>query len=371
MRKSKKNLENDIIAVNTLYAYFQGCTDSKDMVAPEITYNEEQYDMTFTKRKDGRYTKSITINHQRHFIYGNTQKECYTKYIALKKEIKDKYIKFTTTTKCIDWLRYWFDNFKKPFVSIDTQKEIKRIIEDKLSHFHKKALNKINTLELQEYFNKMDKSRTKEKIILYFKASLDKAVDLGKIKSNPFNAYIKDKKINNVRPPFTYQEQCIILDRIKNERIYAGIIIYLITGLRKEELDIKNLENNLDITSKTLKAENLKQREDEPQYKYIDLSDNAVSFITDNMLNLKSMTTEYIYRQFKLILDELGIKGSIHTLRHTFATNHMYLGTPIKMISTWLGHSTTQITQDIYIALDKNITKENINKLYNNLYLNF
>ncbi len=90
-----------------------------------------------------------------------------------------------------------------------------------------------------------------------------------------------------------------------------------------------------------------------------------------NKNNITSQKVDRVYRRFSEILKELNIEGSIHTLRHTFATNHFYLGTPDKIIRNWLGHSTIQITKDIYTNLDRTITKEKVIKLYNNLYFKF
>lgn len=147
-----------------------------------------------------------------------------------------------------------------------------------------------------------------------------------------------------VKLSFTYGEQEEIINKIKGDKIEIAILIYLITGLRKSELNYTSLEKDLNFVTKTLKAINLKQREDEPPIKYIDLSDNAIKHILQNLKTLKSLNENIVYRRFKKIT---------------------------KIYSSWLGHSTTKITEDIYTSIDKNITKEKINKLYNNLYLNF
>ena len=42
------------------------------------------------------------------------------------------------------------------------------------------------------------------------------------------------------------------------------------------------------------------------------------------------------------------------------------LGADIKQISLYMGHTSTQITLDIYTDIDKNLTKEKLIKLHNN-----
>ena len=91
----------------------------------------------------------------------------------------------------------------------------------------------------------------------------------------------------------------------------------------------------------------------------------------NNLDILKKYDDEMCYREFSAIMKELGIKKSIVNLRHTFATNHLYLGTPEFVISKEMGHSTSQITKDNYMNIDFHLNKEKIFKLYNNLYTIF
>jgi integrase/recombinase XerD len=48
-------------------------------------------------------------------------------------------------------------------------------------------------------------------------------------------------------------------------------------------------------------------------------------------------------------LTVLGKRISAHTLRHTFATHAIKNGKSVKAVSVYLGHSTTAITQDMYV----------------------
>ncbi len=53
---------------------------------------------------------------------------------------------------------------------------------------------------------------------------------------------------------------------------------------------------------------------------------------------------------FKRILRKAGLKGSIHTLRHTFASHLAMAGVSMKLIAAALGHASTQTTE-IYAHL--------------------
>lgn len=321
------------------------------------------------KRKDKRYVKTIQTNYKRKYIYAKTQTELAKKVKQYKNSFKQ--ININNAYKSLNkWLSEWFELYKKPFVAIDTQKDIKNIIFNHLKNFGNIELKNITTKNTQIYLNRLPNNRTKEKIMLYLNEALEKARVLKKIKSNPFEDIVKPKKLNNKKRPFTYAEQVKVLNRLQNEEIKPIILFYLVTGLRKEELNIKHILEDISEDTKVLKAINLKQHDNKIHYKYIDLTQKTIDMVKANILTFKKNSTNSVYRRFRKILNELHIYDcAIHTLRFTFASNHYVLGTPDKYISTWLGHSTTAITKDVYIQIeDREITKDKIKLLYNNLY---
>jgi len=48
--------------------------------------------------------------------------------------------------------------------------------------------------------------------------------------------------------------------------------------------------------------------------------------------------------RFRELIRRLGMKGSLHTLRHTFASHLAMSGTPIPVIKELLGHSDISTT---------------------------
>lgn len=56
-----------------------------------------------------------------------------------------------------------------------------------------------------------------------------------------------------------------------------------------------------------------------------------------------------IQRHFERLIRQLGLQGvHFHTLRHTFATRMLELGTDVKTVSVLLGHASTRFTLDVY-----------------------
>lgn len=328
----------------------------------------EEHMKNITKRKDGRYMGRIRLNYKTYYCYASSLKECASKLAQLKKELKknstesifNKNILFET------WSEKWYYTFKEPFLKPKTAKDLLFYVNELNSYFGKIRLDKITAVSIQNFLNGYETSRKKEILTTYLNAIFQKAIDLTILKGvNPCRLIVKDKKLNNIRPPFTKEEQYKIVEAIKGTKLYAPIMLYLFTGIRKNEYtpDIAK-----EIVNHTLKVQSEKKRTVKPVYRYIDLTPEAEEFIVRHKKDFK-ISTDNIYKQFNQLLKSIGIVGkSLHNLRHTFASNHYALKTPTKQISAWLGHATVEITQNIYIHIDKTMSAEDVNKLYNNLY---
>lgn len=313
-----------------------------------------------TLRKDGRYMARVQVNKKVHTVYARTHKQIEMKLRNLRKEIKNSELIKTKYT-LHQWLDFWWENYKKPFVKYTS--DIPMYIQKIKDNFPDNKLENFTTAILQRLMNQFPVSRTKELIMLYLNASFQKAVDTGILKMNPCRAVVKDRKINNKRRAFTFDEQVKIIEAIKGTDIERDIYIYLFTGMRKNEYKPKELLKNIDSVHNTLKIESEKKRSQHPVYRLVDLTPEFIEYIKQP-LKFPQLTPQYIYLHFREILKGLKIEGGLHTLRHTFSTNYYYMGIPDKLRSEWLGHEKVDMTQDIYTNIDRSISKEKLLKLY-------
>lgn len=326
--------------------------------------NKENTELkNITIRSDGRYMGRVQIEGKRITVYAKTQKQCLQKLKQAERNINN--IKEQKTNYMLhDWLNEWYYTYKEKFVGYETAKYIQNIIHIIQQNFTNTKLNLITTPQIQKFLNTFETSRKKEFIILYFKACLQKAVDLDYINKNPFAAIVKEQKLNNIRQGYNLEEQKLILKLIKGTNIENHILFYLGTGIRKNEILTFDTAKHLNEKTKTISILSEKKRKKEI-YRTIDITDDMIKIIQQIDFSLKP---DYVYRQFKELLAPYKINAGLHKLRHTFATNHFYLGTPTKLISSWLGHETIELTQNIYTHIDRTITKNDILKLYDNLY---
>lgn len=329
------------------------------------------------QRYDGRWEWRKVINKISYNIIKPTQKQLFKAVIDFKKSLKNNtVIIFKKEYIVIDWLFYWAETYKK-------DKKIKEnsynlILNYFTNHIKDKTIAKVKIKDLtttivQEFFNKMPKTRTKELVYTYFKAALKKAHKLGYMKTDIFEEFSVDAKLNNVAPPFKHAEQVQILKTLKNSDIEHAIMFYLLTGIRKNERPItkEELLSSIDKENHlfTIKCE--KKRNNKIVYRNIDLSKSALIYIIEHAEQITKFLPHTVYKKFKKLLEAIGIDGNLKTLRHTFTTNHWYLRNPDKLISSWLGHETVELTQQVYIYIDRTINKQKIIDLYSDLYYTF
>ena len=311
------------------------------------------------KRKNGIYEKRFYYQNKCYSVYSKNLNKLKIKEKEKIKQLKNSNNNIKNDITIKDWSHYWLENFKKPFVKEKTYFEIKNYINkhiiDKLGNL---SLNKITTNQLQTFLNNYEKSRTKELIYLYLNAILKKAFEIGMIKNNPLNAVIKDKKIKSNKQAFTLEEQKTIINKL-SQPLKNVILIYLLTGIRKNEINmIKEIGVNF-IKVVREKTEN--------KTKTISLTHETIELIKNTIKN--KINTDKISKLFSKFLKENNINNkSLHTTRHTYATNNYYLETPIKHLQEFLGHEDVQTTLNIYTNVDNSITKNEIIKLYNNYY---
>ncbi len=82
----------------------------------------------------------------------------------------------------------------------------------------------------------------------------------------------------------------------------------------------------------------------------------------DNYVFRPFSSEHRLYKRFAAHVKRLGLKGTLHDLRHSFANYLAMAGTPIPVIKELLGHSDISATM-IYSHLSPDIHKKEIEKL--------
>ena len=317
---------------------------------------------------DNRYMARQQILGHKIIVYGKTEARCKAAFNEKYRELIKQNGKKQGPLTFKQFYERWYKENKEPYISKDTQKDIKRILNKYLPLDNKK-LTELDKPTILNFLSSCENNRVKEKIIIYLKAILKCAFQEGLIKSYPFANIVTGARIVKVKKPFSYEEQKLIKENLKGKELEPLILFYLATGIRKNEFDNKKIENQIYADEQIYRPINLKGRNNIERYKEIMLSKQCLNLYLNNKEIFKKYDAETIYRQFKDFLSSIGIKGkSIVNLRHTFATNHFYLGTPDLYISKWMGHSKINITKDVYMSVEYRLNAEKIKGLYSDLF---
>lgn len=150
----------------------------------------------------------------------------------------------------------------------------------------------------------------------------------------------------------------LLLNYYKDKRNSLIIFLFLNTGIRISELTNILIEN-INLQEKYIK---LKVKGGYFRNVYINetTKQRLSEYIHDKNGRLFNLTRRQIHNIVTIPMKELGIKGSAHTLRHTFATE-MYKEThDIRVVQELLGHKSINSTE-IYTHVHNEILKEAVN----------
>lgn len=231
-----------------------------------------------------------------------------------------------------------------------------------------KCISEIKTDDLQVAINKITKPRIKDYAVMVVKQTYKRAFQ-DDIISKDISQFIEKGKVNREQGRnLTLEEQQLVLANLNKTKIGKVILFYLLTGCRRSELlaikreDI-NFEKNI-ILIRGTKTKNARR--------YVQISETFKQMLSENLDDYLGFSKDMVAKQFRKFVKELGINDiTIHSLRHTYSTNLHYLGATDKQRQGQLGHASIVITNDIYTHLDPSITKDDILKLYGDLYPNY
>lgn len=324
------------------------------------------------RKSDGLWEYRYYAPSGRISVYAKTLKQLLQKrkqiFLTKKKDailLENNSFKIKSSKPALfDYANYWFTNFKKQFVGKSSQDMY--ILALKCIEHLKEPIDEIRVEDLQKtIISTMNRPRVKDYLVLMLRQVFKKAMQEDLIVKDISQFLEKGKTVENKGRSLTLDEQKLVLNNLVNCKIGKLILFYLLTGCRRAEAlliqkkDI-NFEKNV-IEVKGTKTKGSKR--------YILISEKLKNLLQNDFEEIFSISHNNIGKIFKKFVDGLGLVGiTIHSLRHTFSTNLYYLGVPDKQRQALLGHASIIMTNDIYTHLDPTITREDIIKLYGDLY---
>lgn len=339
------------------------------------------------KRKDGRYEGRCYIGKdekgRRKYksFYGRSADEVSRKYEKSLKTVDDLptfdvLTELTVRELFKEWLNVLSHRVKESTLSNYRMKADKHILPA-FGDFSFKNLDK-RSIYLFIDSKKEDglSVRYISDIIVLFKSAFKYANREYNIK-NVFDGIVMPKKQRTTIRILSETEQSVLKNEIKTEQTLTnlGIAISLYTGLRIGELCALQWQD-IDLEKRTLTVNKTIQRiqipngdcrtqlvisepKSEKSRREIPIPDclilmikkhsgNVHDYVLSNNIDpVEPRTMQY---RFSKILEKLGLpKVHFHSLRHAFASRAIELGFDVKTLSELLGHSSVELTMNLYV----------------------
>lgn len=289
---------------------------------------------------------------------------------------------------------HWFDTYHVKRVKGRTSLTAKSALNKHLiAEFRGKRLDEITHDEIQSFFN--DRMRyshsTQKKWFDILRQIFNNATEDGLIIKNVMDSkryVLSDSK--KERQPLSFDELIDILDHLhllnEKERLYLLLLAF--TGVRRGEalalewkdIDFKN--NEIHITKavhfddgNTATIGSTKSVSGVRDIPLVDKLAEALKGYKRNgkyIVSGENMLSETMYqRMWDRIGQTIDLHGATaHIFRHTFCTFACYLnGCKIKELQSIMGHSTSEITMDVYTKATKNkCSRAAVEELFSGLW---
>lgn len=351
--------------------------------------------ITIGKKTDGKLIRKQ--------FYGKTKAEVLTKMDEYKENSRKGLIVKDDKMTFQQWYNIWLFEFKtnelKPSTVARYDVTYRNYIKNTLIGNMK--LKDINTVILQSYYNNLIKQGKTEKFIRRLNKLIKPAVKQAKkmhyiIEDFTENIIIpKGNSNSEENKAFSVEEQRKFLASIKTHKYRMQFILALGTGLRIGELtalkwqDIDFKQGTLNVvraisgayipdrlglkvskdrittpkTQTSIRTITIpdtilkelieyKKKQDRHKEEYKEIYNDKDYVFANEIGNYILIDT--LRKSFSKVLKDNNIRHiNFHGLRHTYATRLFEKGVPLKIIQKLLGHSSLEITADIYTHIIK------------------
>lgn len=373
---------------------------------------------SISQRKDGTWTGRIFLGRDANgkqkikAVYGKTEKEVK----KLLKEAKAEIAKYSNTNlpkiTFSELLLDWQTTIKKYELKPSSYDRLEQTIScNIIPLIGYLQISALTPQDIQQFINTLtDKGyaySTIKKAYNAVNASLKMAVERDYIRKTPCVGIKLPKQIQKQKSDIEFFNDVEVETIVKaatskyktGRYVYKhgyAIVLLLNTGMRVGELLALKWQN-VDFQNRQIYVSETRgqiiDRDDKADQKYImadrstktqsscryipinQKSQEALNYFKDLgyenpyvMANSDSSVATYrnLFRVLSNILDAHNINhGSLHTLRHTFATRLFKNGVDIKVISELLGHSDVSITYNIYTHVIQEQKKKAVDVLDN------
>lgn len=344
----------------------------------------------YKKRKDGRYAVNVDIGYhpdgrrKRKTVYGKTIAELNHNLAEIRLQADTGHVIDDKNLTVGQWAVMWLKTYKNN-ASISTKRDYESVIKNHIltTELEHLRMQNVKSIHIQQRLNLIVDAgfhRTAEKTYNTLRQMFSQAVN-NDIIYKDITASIPCPKYNPAKKRAISKEEIKWIEQIElsdKQRLFIYLALYC--GLRRGEI-LSLAVNDIDIPNQTLKVQknlvfcgNKSEIKHSPKtqagFREIPIPEPLYSLLVKYLKSLNNIylfttvqgklaTTSFYKRFWDSIIDRLykqspnnpmlkHPKISAHILRHTYATNLFYAGVDLKTIQYLMGHSTIEVTLDIY-----------------------
>lgn len=328
---------------------------------------------TIRRRPDGRWwTRYYDKQGKQHSVYGRTANECLNRLKEALRQNENGNANITSSITLGEWVKKWLELYKVGKVRSTTITQMDIYLRDVYAHrIASTPLKKLTAIDLQAFINNVVKPRKREKLYTFLKDALTKAVKAKLITDNLFDGITKPKHEKKQSRSLTHdEEQRFVTECTKYKQgnlyllcLYQGLRLGEALALTYEDIDLDKMtitiNKSLDSLGETTAPKTATSNRVMPLFKRtLALLEQGVSG------RLFTMSRKGYQNTIIKIRHKLGLENvNVHTMRHTFATRCSEAGIPAKVVQKWLGHSTLEMTLNVYTHVNADFEAKMTNQI--------
>jgi integrase len=324
------------------------------------------------KRKDGRYQRKITLSDgKQKIVYGRTLAELNAAADAVRDEDRQG-VKVGDNSLVGEWAKIWIEKYKA-----DLRPNTLRMYKDAynvhiLSILGELPLRSVRPVHVREVMSAVaDKSESlQHKVLITMRQIFQTARQNGLIIKDPtegikITQHASPDKIKHL----TQEQTKKLMEAVTDAKARVFVALCLYCGLRREEAlglqwgDIKgnSLTVNRALTFVKNQPDPSQELKTKAAHRTVPIPEPLMEILQDTpkagiYVVTKNdggpMTQMALRRLWEKVTSVIDFPLHPHMLRHTYATNLYYAGVDLRTAQYLLGHSTIQITAQIYTHLD-------------------
>ena len=355
-------------------------------------------------RKDGRWEAKFKVEETGKYksLYASTEKEAYKMLQDALLQQKQGILATGPDQTVKQFLEYWLEDVYKVYARLTTFRNARILVHKHLipglGHF---KLQKLTTQQVQSFYAKKLREGTTFSRLRNINGALHTALEHARraklVSINVCDDIRLPAREEPDRQFLTSEQAHLLLQKVKEHQLEMILILALATGMREGELvglrwsDV-DLEagmlrinrtvtyvtghGNVEGEPKTAKG---KRNIMLPPFVVVALKHHYTmqekgrlefgsTWIARDLVfpekNGDFIVANTLLRRFHRLLKEIGLpRMRFHDLRHSTATLLLSMGVPLKVVQELLGHSSIDITANIYSHVLPSVHKDAMDKM--------